>query len=226
MREGSVREENYAMKFFVHKILQGIDVIIKRFLIFFICFIFSSLNVIANEAKSVSADFSINLGAYMQITSVTSPILMANITDDTGNLYAPLQTKFRVISNQRETQTLYLKANTTTEGGIENAMFEYGGRVYIAFASVTKQPKHSALVNCKMGTHPNESPGIVAYPITSVIGAKHKYKSGKACYEVEVGIGTTYVTVNVGSHVLENSFDKNDPKGFYQATLSLTEADI
>ena len=210
----------------MHKILQGIDVIIRRFLIFFISFIFSSLNILANEAKSVNAEFSINLGSYMQIDSITSPVLMANITDDTGNLYAPLQTKFRVISNQREAQVLYLKANTVTEGGIENAMFEYGGRVYIAFASVTNQPKHTALVNCKIGSHPNESPGVVAYPITSIIGAKHKYKSGKACYEVEVENGTTYVTVNVGSLVLQNSFDKNDPKGFYQATLSLTEADM
>ena len=200
--------------------------IIKLVLVFALFFIGASNAFAEMPQKSASAEFSVNISPYMQIDSITSPVLMANITDDTGNLYAPLQTKFRVISNQRETQTLYLKANTTTEGGIENAMFEYGGRVYIAFASVTKQPRHSALVNCKMGTHPNESPGVVAYPITSIIGAKHKYKSGKACYEVEIENGTSFVTVNVGSYVLQNSFDKNDPKGFYQATLSLTEADI
>ena len=38
--------------------------------------------------------------------------------------------------------------------------------------------------------------------------------------------GATYVTVNVGSNVNKTSTGSNDPKGFYQAILSLTEADI
>jgi len=60
----------------------------------------------------------------------------------------------------------------------------------------------------------------------------HKKLKIEKCLEgVEAGFihiknGETNIAVNIGSHVLRNSFDKNDPKGFYQATLSLTESDI
>lgn len=209
----------------MHKILQGIVVIIRNFLIIVFLIFFNTLNVFA-EGNSASVEMSFTVARYMQIDTVTSAVLTANITDNTGNLYAPLQSKFRVISNSAEEQTLYLKANTVTENGFESAIFEYGGQKYIAFAHVAKKPTGEALANCKLGLDSKRSPGIVAYPITSILGAKHKYQRGEGRYEVYVGNGTTNITVNVGSQVLRNSFDKNDPKGFYQATLSLTEADI
>ena len=121
---------------------------------------------------------------------------------------------------------MYLKANVITDGGFEESMFEQGGRVYIAFANLANKPKSQSLANCKMGALPKDSPGIVAYPVLSVTGAKSKYLQGKGKYEVYAENGTTFVTVNVGSNVLRSSFAGNDPKGFYQAVLSLTEADI
>ena len=171
-------------------------------------------------------EFSINLSSYMQIQTLTSPVLVANITDKTGNLYAPLFSKFRVISNSADTKTLYLKASTITEHGNESAMFSTNGKVYVAFSNINNKPTSQSLVNCKYGSLPNESPGIVAYPISSIRGAKTKYVNNGEKYEVYVGNGTTDITVNIGSQVLRNSFSSNDPKGFYQATLSLTEADI
>ena len=177
-------------------------------------------------AESASIDFSITIDPYMQIQTLTSPVLIANITDKTGNLYAPLFSKFRVISNSGDTKTLYLKANTITEHGNESAFFYANGRVYIAFSNVNNKPTSQSLANCKYRNHPNESPGVVAYPIASILGAKTKYINGGGKYEVYVGNGTTDITVNIGSQVLRNSFGANDPKGFYQATLSLTEADI
>lgn len=195
----------------------------KKFLLalFILC-----INLSAAFAESASMDFAIEIGEYLQIKTITSPVLVANITDRTGNLYAPLSSKFRVISNSRETKTLYLRASAKTDAGEEQAMFESGGRVYIAFANLAKTPKSRSLANCKMGKRPIESPGIVAYPVTSIIGAKSKYQYGKSRYEVFVENGTTDITVNVGSNVLKNSFASNDPKGFYQATLSLTELDM
>lgn len=175
-------------------------------------------------AESASADFSILLPEFVKVESVLSPVLIANITDRTGNLYAPLCSKFKVITNSSETKKLYLKANTVTDAGQENAMFAQGGQVYIAFANLAKIPKSQALANCKMGSLPKDSPGIVAYPVTSVTGAENKYVRDK--YEVFVKNGTSYVTVNIGSNVLKNSFAANDSKGFYQTILSLTEADI
>lgn len=175
-------------------------------------------------AESASADFSILLPEFVKVESVLSPVLIANITDRTGNLYAPLCSKFKVITNSSETKKLYLKANTVTDAGQENAMFEQGGQVYIAFANLAKIPKSQALANCKMGSLPKDSPGIVAYPVTSITGAENKYVRDK--YEVFVKNGTSYVTVNIGSNVLKNSFAANDSKGFYQTILSLTEADI
>lgn len=177
-------------------------------------------------AESASMDFVIQLPEYLRIQTVTSSVLIANITDKTGNLYAPLSSKFKVISNSNEQKTLYLKSESLTDNGNEPSMFEMGGRVYIAFTNVTNMPRSSALANCKMGTHPKYSAGVVAYPITSIIGAKSEYQRGAGKYKVFVNNGITDISVNIGSHVLKNSFDSNDPKGFYQATLSLTESDI
>ena len=187
----------------------------------------SSISANAGETQnSQSVDFTFTLDEFIKIEAVENAILTANITDRTGNLYAPLSSKFRVISNINDTKTLYLRANTLTEDGNEEAFFEMNGRVYLAFASLEKKPTAESLANCKLGTHPKESPGVVAYPVISIYGAKHRFNSGISKYEVYVENGVTDVTVNVGSNVLRNSFASNDPKGFYQATLSLTEADI
>ena len=184
------------------------------------------LGILGVRAESASLNFSVELPGYFQISNLTSPVLNAHITDKTGNLYAPLSSKFKVISNCSETKTLYLKSNSFTENGLEESMFEMGGQVYIAFTNVSAKPRSEALINCKMGTHSKYSPGVVAYPITSIIGAKTQYQHGQGKYKVFINNGNTDILVNIGSHVLKNSFDKNDPHGFYQATLSLTESEI
>ena len=180
----------------------------------------------AAEVHSIVNEFTIEVPHYMNIKPITSPVLTANITNRTGNMYAPLSTTFRVATNAAQTQTLYLQAHVTTQDGYESAMFMQGGQVYIAFTSLSKIPTGSSLANCKMGSSPKDSPGVVAYPVTSVYGANHKYVPSKEKYEVYVNNGITDVTVNVGSNVLRSSYAANDPRGFYQATLSLTEADI
>ena len=177
-------------------------------------------------AKEAKMDFEIVLPEYLRIETVTSAVVTASITDKTGNMHAPISSRFKVISNSSEPKTLYLKSNSITKGGFEESMFEYGGQVYIAFTNVSSKPTSEALVNCKMGTHPKYSPGVVAYPITSIIGAKTEYMQGKGKYKVFINNGITNILVNIGSHVLRNSFDKHDPRGFYQATLSLTESEI
>lgn len=185
-----------------------------------------SISQVFADSQSASMDFSITLASYMQIQTVTNPVLTANITDKTGNLQAPLTSKFRVISNSSETKTLYLKATTKTNSGVEESMFDLGGRVYVAFSNVLKPPSSQSLANCKISAGSKTSPGVVAYPINSIIGAKSKYCRGKGKYEVFVDNGVTDITVNIGSNVLKSSFASNDPRGFYQATLSLTESDI
>lgn len=187
-------------------------------------FMSTSTGICANDAAQ--ADFQFYLPSFTKISPVTSPVLTANITDRTGNLYAPLTCKFRVMTNIAEPQTLYLKSNVITDGGYEESMFTQGGQVYIAFANIAKVPSSQALANCKRGSMPDESPGVVAFPVTSIIGAPHKFISGKNKYEVYINDGNTDVTVNIGSNVLKSSFGGNDPKGFYQAVLSLTDADI
>lgn len=193
----------------------------------FIAFLFFILNNTTSFAASqANMDFQLEFPEFLRIQTVTSAVLIANITDKTGNLYSPLSSRFRVISNSNNTKTLYLRAEALTESGNEEAMFEMGNRVYIAFAHINDRPKSEALANCKMGTHPKNSPKVVAYPVTSIIGAKSEYQRGEGKYKVFVNNGTTDILVNVGSHVLKNSFDANDPRGFYQATLSLTESEI
>lgn len=189
-----------------------------------VCFVL--FNITTCFAEKASIIYSLEFSPYLQINTVTSPVLVANITDKTGNLYTSLYSKFKVISNSREKTSLYLKANALTENGNEEAMFEMGGKVYIAFANLKDKPKSQSLANCKLGTHPKDSPGIVAYPVDSILGAEHKYLRGKNKYEILIENGTSYITVNIGSNVLPNSFSTNDPKGFYQATLVLTESDI
>ena len=197
--------------------------IFKRVLIFLGMMVLQPVFAVNTTQTDV---LSFTIGPFTRIAPITSPVLTANITDRTGNLHSPLTTKFRVITNSRETQTLYLKANTVTDAGYEEAMFVQGGQVYIAFANLAKKPSSSALANCKIGGIPKDSPGVVAYPVVTIQGAKHKYIGSKNKYEVYVENGTTDVDVIVGSHVLRSSFASNDPKGFYQAVLSLTEADI
>lgn len=192
----------------------------------FLAVVMAITSLVPVFAESASMNFVIELPEYLKIETVTSPVLIANITDKTGNLYAPLSSRFKVISNSSEQKTLYLKSESITDNGIEPSMFDMGGRVYVAFTNVNNKPRSSALANCKMGTHPKYSAGVVAYPVTSIIGAKSEYQRGIGKYKIYVNNGTTDISVNVGSHVLKNSFDSNDPKGFYQATLSLTESDI
>ena len=67
------------------------------------------------------------------------------------------------------------------------------------------------------------------YSLENQISFLKDYISGKEefnLYKIYIDNGTTDISVNIGSHVLRNSFGPNDPFGFYQATLSLTESDI
>lgn len=178
-------------------------------------------------SNSASTDLSFTIPSFVSIIPETSPVLIANITDDTGNLYAPLSTRFRVFTNDGQAKTLYLSAKINTRDGLEQAMFQQNGRVYIAFGNLRRMPTSSALANCKHGGMSQDSPGVVAYPITSIQGAeKTKFVPSREKYEVDVKAGLSHVTVNVGSTVLKSSFGANDPKGYYQAVLALTEADI
>lgn len=181
----------------------------------------------AETSNTAMTELSFTIPSFVSIVPETSPVLVANITDDTGNLYAPLSTRFRVFTNDGQAKTLYLSAKINTQGGMEQAMFEQGGRVYIAFGNLKNVPTSSSLSNCKHGGMPQDSPGIVAYPVTSIQGAeKIKFVPSREKYEVDVKAGLSRVTVNVGSTVLRTSFASNDPKGYYQAVLALTEADI
>lgn len=195
----------------------------KNIFIAFLLFFTTNTYALAEEA---SLNFSVTLPEYIQIQTITSAILIANITDRTGNLYSPLSSRFKIISNTDERKTLYLKSEAITENGNEESMFKMNGRVYVAFTNVNNRPKSQALINCKNDSNPKESPGVVAYPITSILGAETQFDQSLNKYKVFIENGTTNLIVNIGSHVLRNSFDSNDPNGFYQATLSLTESEI
>jgi hypothetical protein len=199
---------------------------IVKFKNIFIAVLLFFMTHTAALAEQASVDFSITLPEYIQIQTVSNAVLIANITDKTGNLFAPITSRFRVISNSNSTKTLYLKSEAITENGNEESMFKMGGRVYVAFANVKTKPSSQALINCKLGSHPKESPGVVAYPINSILGAKSEFDQGLGKYKIFIESGITNIIVNIDSHVLRNSFDSNDPKGFYQATLSLTESEI
>jgi hypothetical protein len=199
---------------------------IVKFKNIFIAVLLFFMTHTAALAERASVDFSITLPEYIQIQTVSNAVLIANITDKTGNLFAPITSRFRVISNSNSTKTLYLKSEAITENGNEESMFKMGGRVYVAFANVKTKPSSQALMNCKLGSHPKESPGVVAYPINSILGAKSQFDQGLGKYKIFIEAGITNIVVNIDSHVLRNSFDSNDPRGFYQATLSLTESEI
>ena len=178
------------------------------------------------NASYISQDMAFELPKYVSIKPITSSALKANIIDDTGNLQKPLYAKFRVISNTRNTK-LYLKAKVMTDKGYKSALFLRGNQVHVAFGNIDEKPTAKALLDCKNGGLPMESPGVVAYPVTSVRGAqKTKYSFNNCRYELYVDNGTTDITVNVGSKVLKSTFAPNDPQGYYQTILSLTEADI
>ena len=195
---------------------------IKNALSVFIAILFTTLASLASDSATMVMQLTIP--EYTKIEPVTSPVLTANITDRTGNLYSPLYARFKITTNV-PSKTLYLKANVVTDAGYEDAMFTQNGRVYIAFTNIGEMPTSGALLNCKTTSVPKDSPGVVAYPVTAISGAPCEYNHEKNKYELTVNNGVTNINVNVGSHVLRTSFAPNDHKGFYQAVLSLTEAD-
>ena len=74
---------------------------IKNLIFLLMLFVLMPLKVFA---ESASIEFSLTVDPYMEIQTLTSPVLIANITDKTGNLYSPLFSKFRVISNSGDTK--------------------------------------------------------------------------------------------------------------------------
>ena len=88
----------------------------KKILLSFLVLISSTLASFA-DGNSASAVFNVTIPRFVKVEAISSPVLTANITDRTGNLYTPLSTTFKVISNSAEKTTLYLKANTVTDGG-------------------------------------------------------------------------------------------------------------
>lgn len=184
------------------------------------------LTLSCHAADSATAVMSLVMPDFTKIEPITSPVLTANVTDRTGNMYAPMHARFKITSNTPITKSLYLKANVVTEAGYEESMFAQDGQVYIAFANIEKIPSSTSLFNCKTGALPKDSPNVVAYPVISISGAEHEYLYDKNKYELFIKNGITNINVHVGSRVLKNSFASNDSRGFYQAVLSLTEADI
>ena len=91
--------------------------IFKKALVVLGVILVSAVPNLAAEVHTISNEFTITVPHYMHITPVTSPVLTAHITNRTGNLKTPLYTRFRVGTNAAQTQTLYLQANVTTEGG-------------------------------------------------------------------------------------------------------------
>ena len=195
--------------------------LIRLFFALFLC-LFSVVGVNAEDATATGDKMS----PYLKMEPASSPVLIANITDRSGNLNIPLSTTFRVTTNSTETKKLYLKSNTVTDGGYEESMFERDGVVYIAFGNLTKIPTSQSLMNCKNAPQPKNSPRIVAYPVIAISGAEYSFNKSINKYEINIENGTTYINVLVGATILPSSFGRKDSKGLYQAVLSLTEADI
>ena len=193
----------------------------KRLL--FILFLLLSHDVALGQGHQIETIFQVQVPSYLTISPITSPILTAHVYNNTGNLFAPLSVKYRVVTNKPQA-TLYLTAKTSTESGEENALFSQGNQVYMAFGNIQELPTSQALLGCKFG---NESKGVVAYPVTSVYGANNKFISSKEKYEVYISSnGLHEIVLTVGPNVLRSSFDSKDKKGFYQTRVLLTEADI
>ena len=181
-------------------------------------------NITFGAQNQINTEFQIHIPKFLSIKPITSPVLYANITNRTGNLYSPLSATFRVVTNTQELETLYLSGKVDTLSGKEDGFFELGGQVYLAFTYVSGMVEHSDLVRCKIGE--KESKGVVAYPVLYVNGADSKFIPSKDKYEINVGNGVHNITVYIGSNVLWSSFDLLDKNGLYKAEITLTEADI
>lgn len=181
------------------------------------------MNCCMAAQNTITSEFTIQIPQFLSIQPMTSPVLIAHIHNNTGNLYSLLSTKFRVVTNCKE-KKLYLNAVVHTESGEENALFSRGGQVFMAFGNMQELPTTEALLGCKRD---NESKGVVAYPVLYVSGADNKFIPSEEKYEIYLrNNGTYFIDITVGTNVLKSSFDSKDKKGFYQAIVSLTEADI
>ena len=75
----------------------------RKFVLFILAALMSFLQV---SAESATSELNFVLPSYVNIQSVLSPVLIANITNRNGDLQVPLCSKFKVITNSAETKTL------------------------------------------------------------------------------------------------------------------------
>ena len=81
-------------------------------------------NITFGAQNQINTEFQIHIPKFLSIKPITSPVLYANITNRTGNLYSPLSATFRVVTNTQELETLYLSGKVDTLSGKEDGFFE------------------------------------------------------------------------------------------------------
>lgn len=194
--------------------------------------ILGTINISEAISNNANQILQCTLGTYLDITPETSnTTTTTTIAPDTGNLAAPLVSKFKINLNT-DSQDLYLQGKTTGTTGDVNALFKQGQKTYVVFSNTEsgKVPTAAAIANCKSASpNASDNANAIAYPITSVSlnnSGSSNYDDSRNQYNLDVNGGTTIATTTTGTIPYNNTYSFQDNAGTYQAIMTLTSTSL
>lgn len=198
----------------------------------FLPVIIATMNTSYALSNSATQTLQATLGTYLDITAQTQgATTTTTIAPDTGNLAAPLVSKFKITLNTDE-QDLYLQGNTTSSTGSVNALFQQGGKTYVVFSNTTsgKVPTQAAIADCKTASPTaSNNANAIAYQITDISvdnSGSSSYNNSQNQYILNVNAGVTTVITKAGTAPYTNTYSFQDYAGTYQAVMTLTSASL
>jgi len=155
--------------------------------------------------------------------------ISAVINVDTGALSTAFTPAFTLNTNTGASQTLTMKAEANTQGGVQNAVFNVGAVKYVILTNSNISPPISSLTNIKTGSPTASSnPNAIAYTINdppAVSGSLTvAYNSGNKNWDLILfhnGNTNTSITVPSGAP-FTNTYSTDDEPGSYQAVITLS----
>ena len=187
---------------------------------------------------SFTLDYFINITKENEQVSGGTATVNDTYTQITG-LTNTMAAGYKVITNTRETKTIYMSAvaPSTATGGETNALYASDGNYFIVFSNTNEPPSENDIKDITGGAPASYATNANAFsfPLTVTATADTEddtsaatadpsieFANNKIQHELENGIYHFLYTVGTTSE--NNTFSTHDTNGVYQATITLTDA--
>lgn len=197
--------------------------------IFIIVLILYLINIpVSFASQSASYYFTAN-APDTKAVAANGGNISAVIDPNTGSLSPAFTPAFTLTTNTGASQSLTMKAEANTQGGLQNAIFNVGTVKYIILTNSNILPPISSLTDIKTGTPTASSnPNAIAYTINDPAGVSGDltvaYNSGNKNWNLTLkknGVTPTSITVPSGTP-FSNTYSTDDEPGSYQAVITLS----